>query len=509
MVESGNTYAPAFPQALSWDQRCKGVQPMPGGSTEFLTSLSGVATYVEEHHPTIDKLEQWWAEECDLTPFSSRSRLNFLIRTKLLTSDTHGCEIGHSTRTWLEHEDPSYVVAQLHAGARFVGELLDAIREPKSLLELLRYANDEYACGWETKNQVQFRVNWLQSARAISVSDDRRWSLTEGGSAILEALVLHTPLVPAPQGNVENAELSPAIATTASSSEDAETQQAIRLASELIEASTDAGHHTRFEHAVHECLQYLGYESELLGKSGRADVLLTAPLGRGASYRVAVEAKTTAKGSLVDHLIDWATLTEHREKIHKTDYSLLVGPNPTGQRLEQRAIDHGVVVMSADELASLCRQHSRLALGLDTYRALFASPGFVDTTTVDEQAEEALRVGRIAALVQRRVASLGDLYGAVSARDILMSLADSDLGDLEDTVVVEDDIRAALDFLSSPLVRSLHVANSAAGGSEADPVKPTRYLLSTSPAVSRLSLTQASNLLDPLPQCEDLGSGSS
>ena len=482
---------------------------MPGGSMEFLASLDAVATYVEAHRPTIDKLEQWWVEQCDLTPFSSRSRLNFLIRTELLTSDSHGCEVGPSTRSWLKYGDPSYIVGQLHAGARFVGELLDAIREPKSLLELLRYANDEYACGWETKNQVQFRINWLQSAGAISVGDDRRWSLTESGSSILEALELYTPHEPAQPGDAENADLGSPEATTESTNGGVATQRATKLAKELIEASTDAEHHTRFERAVHECLQFLGYDSELLGKSGRADVLLTAPLGRGASYRVAVEVKTTAKGSLVDQSIDWATLTEHRERIHKTDYSLLIGPNPTGKRLEQRSIDHGVVVMSAEELASLCRQHSRLALGLDTYRALFASPGFVDTTVVDERAEEALRLGHIAALVQRRVASLSNLHGAVSARDVQMSLAHSNLGELEDTVVTEDDIGTALEFLSNPLVRALHVSSSATSGSSANPAQPTRYLPSTIPVVSRLSLTQVSDFLDPQPQCEDLSNGSS
>ncbi|WP_420624875.1 hypothetical protein [Candidatus Poriferisodalis sp.] len=483
-----------MPQVLPWDERCKGVQPMPGGGKEFLASLRDVVMHVEEQRPTVDELERWWVEQCNLTSFSSRSRLNFLIRTRLLMSSAHGCEVGPSTRVWLDSGDSTFVVAQLHAGARFIGELLDAIRVPKAQLELLDLANDKYAFGWQTKNQVLFRINWLQSAEAVSVGDDRRWALTQHGSSILEALEIHVPHEPAQHGDTGKAATEDVAATAAAS------QQVDRLTIELVEASTDANNPSRFERAVHQCLQFLGYESELMGQSGRTDVLLTAPLGRGASYRVAVDAKTTAKGSLHDQPIDWATLTEHRERVHRTDYSLIVGPNPTGQRLEQRAIDHSVVVMSAEELASLCRQHSRLALGLHTYRTLFESPGFLNTSAVDEEADGALRLGRIAALVQSRVATLCEVHGAVSARDIQMSLAHSNLGDLEDTLVTEDDICAALEFLSNPLVRSLHVASSASDDSGGDSGQPMRYMPSANPVVSRLQLTQVSDFLDPQPQ---------
>ena len=89
-------------------------------------------------------------------------------------------------------------------------------------------------------------------------------------------------------------------------------------------------------------------DPSLLGGSGKTDVLLHARLGRSDSYKVTVDAKTTASGRLRDMQVDWATLAEHRTN-EGADHSLLVGPNPSGDRLFDRAVDYEVTVLSAQQ----------------------------------------------------------------------------------------------------------------------------------------------------------------
>jgi hypothetical protein len=164
---------------------------------------------------------------------------------------------------------------------------------------------------------------------------------------------------------------------------------------DTIKASAiDSGHADRFEHAVRDAFAFLGFEAEWLGGSGKTDVLLDALLGKNDTYRVIVDCKTSASGSVSDQQVDWVTLTEHKAK-HDAQYILVVAPRPSGSRLFERAKQYKVTVMSAEQLGGLCRQHAKTPLGLDDYRSLFMEAGILDTRSLDERAEE---VGRLLSL---------------------------------------------------------------------------------------------------------------
>ena len=193
----------------------------------------------------------------------------------------------------------------------------------------------------------------------------------------------------------------------------------------------------------------MGFVAEHLGGSGKTDVLLTAPLGKDDAYRVAVDAKTTGSGSLGDHQVDWETLKEHRE-IHSAKYSLLVAPNPTGKRLMDRARRSSVGVLSAEQLAYLCRGHARGPLSLVDYEQLFVAPGEVDPAVVDEQADQLVRLRRLASAICRQLPEKTDRFGRMSARDVQLLLGDEAEG------IFEQEIEGLLDMLSHPLVGAVH-----------------------------------------------------
>lgn len=223
----------------------------------------------------------------------------------------------------------------------------------------------------------------------------------------------------------------------------------------------------RFERAVRDACAYLGLRAELLGGSGKTDVLLVARLGRTDSYKVTVDAKTNASGHLTDMQVDWAALVEHRTN-EGADYSLLVGPNPSGARLFKRAVEHGVTVLAAHRLAELCRSHAHAPLGLADYRLVLTTHGEADLTELNKRAADTERLRLFAAEICRELAERGHTLGYHTARDLRMVLSQPN----------EDMIQSVLDALASPLV----------GAIQGNPEKG--YVLATDPKVtlSRLAL---------------------
>ena len=207
------------------------------------------------------------------------------------------------------------------------------------------------------------------------------------------------------------------------------------------------------------------------GDRGLTDVLLTARLGRNASYRVAVDAKTSGSGTLTDGQVDWITLGEHR-KNHAADFSMVIGPNPSGRRLITRSEEQSVAVLSAEELAHLCSRHAAQPLGLSDYRSMFQNGGMADLSGVEHRSSEA---NRLMALAKRLPDAIGDEaehLGPRTARDLLGRL----YRDEGTPAATESQLRDMLASLASPLV----------GAIQGDPEHG--YELSCSPTVTAARL---------------------
>ena len=93
-------------------------------------------------------------------------------------------------------------------------------------------------------------------------------------------------------------------------------------------------------------------------------------MGLGRSYRVIIDCKTSASGSVGDSQVDWVTLDEHKA-LHDADYVAVVAPRPVGRSTLRTRADKSVVVISVDELVALLNQHGQAPLDLEAYRSLF------------------------------------------------------------------------------------------------------------------------------------------
>lgn len=442
----------ALPPTFAWPQRAKGVLPMPGGYSGYLQSLKKVCMVVAEERPTPAELAGRLETVLGIKPTAARLRESFLRKVGLVSTETGICRLGSWTEKWLADNDDRLIVALLHGRCQFIGELLDAARHSAVTSEqLLAVANDRYGMGWDTQTQISNRRGWLQSAGMLVDTGDGKVQATEAGRVLLTELVLHDPGAgPAVRVSVEPVvgdtliELSPPAASKVDD-----------IANAIRDSATDSVHPDRFEQATRDAFAFLGFQAEWMGGSGKTDVLLDAALGATESYRVAVDCKTSGSGSVSDQQVDWVTLIEHKAK-HDADYVAVVAPNPSGRRLIDRATQYQVVVISADQLTGLCRQHAKIPLGLDDYRALFTQGGSLLTEVVDERAEEVTRLITLAAAMCEAIRDRSTEFGRLSARDLLLILAGKPVAE----GTTEDEIRALLDTLASPLLGVLHGSTS-------------------------------------------------
>ena len=154
-----------------------------------------------------------------------------------------------------------------------------------------------------SQREVRIRVEKPRAARYSSrmtasrrVHRDRpcQLAVTEAGRAFLGRLGMAPAPpepVPAPEPEPEPPDVDEApFPNTPTRPHD--------LAAEIEESSTDSRDPNRFERAVRDAFAYLGLRAELLGGSGRTDVLLTARLGRSDTCKVTVDAKTAGSGRL-------------------------------------------------------------------------------------------------------------------------------------------------------------------------------------------------------------------
>ena len=456
--------ASSLPEALPEEQRLNSAYSLPGGYRGYLNTLRQICDAVDRVQPSRDSLVPLLQSELAISPLNSKDTVSFLLRIDLLHEEAGRCRLGNWTRRWLDDDDAGILIALLHSRVRFIGEMLTELQKtPRSTPELRSIAIEQYGFSWKQDKPISNRRGWLQSAGFIEVNADKKLTITDAGRAFLTRLGVLSPShnqepTPDPVPAVHEPVARPEPVPDSSPVDD--------LATEVEESSTDSQNPGRFERAVRDAFAFLGFQAELLGGSGKTDVLLMARLGRSDSYKVTVDAKTTASGRLLDMRVDWATLVEHRTK-EAADHSLLVGPDPRGNRLFYRAVDHEVTVLSAQRLAEQCRRHARSALGLDDYRLLFTKHGEADLAELDKRAERSERLRVLAADICRKLAERWNTVGYHTARDLWMLLPKANT----------EIIQSVLDALASPLV----------GAINGDP--ENGYVLATDPKVVQLRLT--------------------
>ncbi len=448
---------------------------MPGGYKGYIHALREICEHVVSEGPSRTDLVGWIQSHFNLSGGSAIWRERFLHKAGILESSANQIKLSEHASRWYLASDDGILIGLLHSRLQFLGEMLSELCEGPRSLEELRQAAKKYDLNWDTDNQGHRRRGWLESAKLVEPDGKDRLAITDAGRDLLSMLTVHRPALDEEHSDRQPpATPPPTEATTPPAPAATPDQQSIpvppspgeALADEIRSASIDSKNPDRLEIAVRDAFEFLGFDAEKLGGSGKTDVLIKALLGKDDSYTVTIDAKTVGSGSLGDGQVDWVTLEDHRKQ-HNADYSMLVGPNPSGKRLMDRAVDKAVAVLSTEQLADLCIQHAIAPLGLHEYQALFGTGGSVDMMPLARAAQELARLRELTAELLAMLSEQTSETGPLTARDLWLLLRNRS----SDKAGSQREIQQVLDTLASPLVGAIQGMDE------------TGYVLATAPRV--------------------------
>ncbi len=525
MDSAPDDIAAVLPTARPWDQRGKSVLPLAGGYTQYLETLRWILETCRDEEPTEAVLQQRYAAEFNLGPRVAQQQLWFIRRCDLLHQHHGRIRVAAPSARYLAAQRPEIIIGTMHANLQFVGELLHEIRGPRTRKSLLETANGRYGLAWKKDSPVAYRLGWLRSAGLAEHLTGHSYQANGAGIAFLERIDLYVPSADSPLrndvsppcsagsdavGSLKGADMSVTPLDSAGGTTQGETREgsdvdaiedrdgeaaapgtklgrsahgvAAEIGDRLESLSCDGSKHQEFEVAVRDAFAFLGFGAERLSGPGQTDVLLTGVRPPEAQrpddstswrYLVAVDAKAATNGRLADLQVTWPALALHRKQ-HSAAFSVLVGPSPRS-RLLQFAVDASVTVLSAEQLALLCRNHAEVPLPVADYLWLFVDSegdprgGAVDLSPIADARAQATARRDLLAQVGEAVQDIAADFGPANRQLVRFSLAKT-AALSGDALGIE--VAAALDFLSSRWLRAI---------ARSDPESADPHYMSTAP----------------------------
>lgn len=385
-----------------------------------------------------DTIKTYAMEKCGIALSSIRSFMSTLVNMNLVKRQTDTLFILTDTANmWMETGTIIEFICCIQRNFLFVFELLNELNgKALSFKELAVIGRVSYGLDKVNIEEVRKRIAILKSANLVHKVSPDKFIITKRGQLLLEQFDIQERKFK----DMENDEGKDACLTNNES-----------LFTELRLASKDSMNPDRFEWAIKAAFEILGFKAIRLGGAGKTDVLVHIPGSPKISFSIAVDAKSTASGSVSDSQIDFDTLEEHRKK-HKADYSMVVGCAFQNERLIKRAKEHGVVLFGLDDFEMLIRRHLEVPIKLSSYRKIFEKAGIADISLVDDDRQDIVCFGKLMrAVVSCLIAESEDpeTEGLLVERDIYRSLRDSNKLNNPPTM---EAISNMLQFLSSPLV---------------------------------------------------------
>lgn len=436
-----------WPTRFSWAQRTKSMTPMPGGVDHYFATIEAILRCIVDERPGRDELDAWVQQRFSVTKQRAAFVVRYLARAGLLSLSTTSSQLTPAGERWLATRDDEFLFALVHGRIRFVGEFLAYLDSPRTTEEVLQYANNHYAMNWTTSAQITRRRQFLASLRYLEPDDSGGMRRTEAGTRALSRVELaaqverpaETPRVPAEQEGTRLPIDEPL-------SEPRESGPAASLIERLKATAHASNDPSAFEDAVRDAFAFLGFAAERLGGSGQTDVLIDAHLGDD-SYRVVIDAKTTAKEAVGDGQIDWTTIDDHKTK-HRADHAAIVGPAFRQGRVTERATDgRSVALIDIERLSDVLRQHAAAPLDLAAYRNLFRT---------DEGAEDVIEIGEslrrqliLAAEILRCTEEIERDQGGIEVGDYFWNL-DAFAEQFDGERASREEIAAVCEMLSQP-----------------------------------------------------------
>lgn len=150
---------------LPWASRLSAMPYLPGGSAMQIDILRELLRTVLTQEGLLtasvpDKNGQERSLRDAVKPLSSAGFVQTVDRDRTVVTT--------EALAWLESDDDAALLGIFHRHIRYVGELLQALREgPLTVRELMKTAAEDFDLPWTTPDQVRRRVTWLSCLGAV------------------------------------------------------------------------------------------------------------------------------------------------------------------------------------------------------------------------------------------------------------------------------------------------------------------------------------------------------
>lgn len=351
----------------------------------------------------------------------------------------NGYKLTRNARDWINSEERWALLAIVHTSILIVGELIPHMEEVTRVPALRKTVNDIYGSQLSL-SEVRSRIHLLVACSAVEQLAPGQFRATRDGFALASQMSLlperDIPSETSVPGELQNAPNSFAM-----------------LHQEVAEASTDSKYPERFERAVQQCFEALGYRAEHLGGPGKTDVLVHYADGPGKTRRFIADAKSSASGTVTDNMVQFPALKDHITK-HKANFAVLVAPAFAG-RVISWAAENNVVLLDITCLTLLLENQTRNPAPLDAVTAFLAGVddawSALEAAWGRQQRATELLIEVIDCLRREFNNPDGETGGALTAEQIYFLLRDA-----VEPRPTQDAIKPLLELLSSPLIQGTH-----------------------------------------------------
>ncbi len=394
----------------------------------------------------VDDIREYSTTNYQIAPSSSNAFLTFLNNIGFVNRLTKlSYKISEYGIEWLDNESSLNFVICLEKRFLFIFDILAELSvESRTTKELTAIAKSSYGFDRENIDEIRKRIIFLKAANLIIEDGLEKYKLTSRGKKILSLLNIKCKKI---SNNKSEKKDSNVIVNNLFVEE---------LVKELRLSSKDSSNPSRFEKSIRDVFEYLGFKTNLFGGSGKTDVLIQSQTSERFSYKVAIDAKSTASGTVGEGLINFNSIEEHRE-LHKADYSLIIGCSFQGEKIYDRAQKSKVGLLDVDSLESLIREHSIIPLTSSDYKKIFQQNGLISIDVVEDARNIIKRHGLLVSAIMKCLTneSMDEVtQGVLSSKEIYRSVRDDSEYNIEPTLA---DIEDIINILSSPLINCIGI----------------------------------------------------
>ncbi len=171
--------------------KLKSIWPLPGGTRNYVNTLSKILLVLHENHFNEENLISWMMKEYSLESSKTTKGYIEVVKKIGVVDIKDGIFIlNENGKSFLEQKDNQLILKLLIENIFGFEEILKLLSEKQTLDKTEIYNEIENRChtGWKTETQIIYRIYWLLSLEFVEISSGKYY-LTEKGITALNAIL--------------------------------------------------------------------------------------------------------------------------------------------------------------------------------------------------------------------------------------------------------------------------------------------------------------------------------